>query len=200
MELQELKALWNSKDDEIESKAEVNRQLLKEVSVTKIKSGLAEIKWTAIFELVVGPFFMIFLISFAINNVFDVKFFLPAILLIIVTIAGLIIEGNKIATYLKINSQATVLETQKKLARIDYMERLDVYSLLIFIPMFSGPFLIVMVKAFIGFDLYTFGTQWILTYTAMSFIVAIMIVIALRIFPDKKLKESLRFLRELKAE
>jgi len=76
------------------------------------------------------------------------------------------------------------------------LERVDTYSLLAIIPLFTGPFLIVMAKHFLGLDLYLFEENF-LPFFLMNCGVAIIIVSLLRLFPDKRLKESQEILNSI---
>lgn len=70
-------------------------------------------------------------------------------------------------------------------------------ALLVVIPLFATPFLIVFAHAFLGIDLY----QWqdhLLRFTLGSAGVAVILVFILQRFPNKDLKQSLEFIRELR--
>jgi hypothetical protein len=99
-----------------------------------------------------------------------------------------------------INAKASVAEAQRKLSTLKKLEAYDTYSLLVIIPLFSAPFLIVVAKAAAEVSLYEFGSQWIYSYVAGSAVVAGIVVFFLRMCPNKGLQESIDFLKELKEE
>ena len=81
MEYQELITIWNSSNAELNTNVQINRKLIKEVGFKKIKSHLTEIKWSAFFELFIGFFWTRFLVGFLMDNFWDIKFCITAILL-----------------------------------------------------------------------------------------------------------------------
>ncbi len=198
MNFEELSGIWNSADLELEKSIKINKELVKKIGFRKVKSRLAAVKWTAIFEIVVGLLFLNFLGLFLVGNLSEPRFFIPALVLAVVTLFGLIFEINRLVLFYGIDSQLAVVEAQKKLIRLKKMEVWDKYSLLVIIPMFSAPFLIVIAKGFADFSLYEFGTSWMLYFTAGSLVVAVIISFILMRFPDKRLIESIEFLDDLK--
>jgi hypothetical protein len=198
MEYQELASIWNSTDLGLEQSVKINKDLVKRISLTKIKSRLFEIKGTAIFELIVESLFSIFLIGFIIDHVSEIIFSLPAGILLIITLFSLVIEIYKLKLYYSIDASSSVIEAQKKLTKLKKLEIQDIQSLYIIIPLFSAPFLIVTAKAFLNLSLYSFGTNWLIYHTLGSFVVALIIVFFLKRYPDKNLMDSIAFLDELK--
>jgi hypothetical protein len=200
MNFEELSQIWNETDMDLEERIAVDRNLVKEVGVSKIKSSLFEIKWEAIIEVVVGIFFLKFLANFTYEHFTEFKFSIPALILLNITLFGVLFEGFRLFLYYSLKADDPVAEVQKKLARLRYWEIIDVYSLLVIIPLFSAPFFIVIAKAFLHISLYDFNLTWLVHYTIGSGIVAIILFVILRLFPNKKLTEAIEFMRELKEE
>jgi uncharacterized membrane protein len=200
MEYQELINIWSSSNDELKTNVQINRKLIKEVAFKKIKAQLAEIRWTSVFGLAVAFFWIPFLIRFVVANFGDLKFCLQGLLLLGISLFSMILNVYKLQLYYSINSRFSVLKTQHKIERLKYLELLDVKSLYIIIPLFSAPFFIVIAKAFLHIDLFSFGIfgKALLYYTLGAIVVAIILVFILSKSTDKKLKESIAFLNELK--
>jgi predicted transcriptional regulator len=197
MEFQELAGIWNNADQATGSRVEINQKLVKEVSVQKIRTQLAEVKWTTFIELVVSVLFMFFLGGYLVDQYNDMWFFLPGLLLLISTVINLGLAIYQLTLYYEINASRSVVQNQKVVARLRYLEILDTNSLYVIIPLFFAPFLIVFSKAFLEYDMYA-HSSWMLYNTAGSIVVAMIIVFLLKKYPNKGLKESLSFLNELK--
>lgn len=203
MEYEELIGIWNSLDTDLKANLQINRKLIKEVAFKKIRSNLFEIKRTAFSELFVGFFWFCFLVSFIVDHFPDYKFSLQALVLLSMAIYGLILSIHKLKIYFSINPELSVMKTQSKIEHIKRLELQSIQSLYFIIPLFSAPFAIVVAKALLNIDLYTFGIlgQALLYYTFGAVIVTIILVFVLKKFPgkkDRKLKESIAFLNELK--
>jgi len=198
MEFEQLTSIWNNANPTLDQTVKINKELVKTISFSKVKSRLVDIKWTSIFQIVVGIWFLDFLLGFALGHSGEMKFFLPALTLIVLSIYSLAIDIAQLVMVLTIHSKASVAEAQKKLSALKKLEAYDVYSLLVIIPLFSLPFMIVLGKGVADFDLYNFDLSWMISYTAGSIVIAAIVVFFLRKFPNKGLRESIAFLEELK--
>lgn len=198
MKFKELTDIWNSTDMELEQSVQINKALVKQIVLSKVKSRLYEIKWTGIFEIAVGILFFNFLVSFIVAHFADFRFYIPALILLIITVSSLIFEIYRMRLFYTIDSKTAVIEAQKKLAQLKKLEIRDLHSLIIIIPLFSTPFLIVAAKAFLNMDLYALNTNWLIQLSAGSILVAAVLIFILKKFPNKKLQESIDFLKELK--
>lgn len=198
MKFKELSGIWNSTDMELEQSVQINRKLVKQIVLTKVKSRLSEIKWTGIFEIAVGILFFNFLVGFIVDHFADYSFSIPALILLAITLFSLIFEIYRLRLFHTIDSKTAVIEAQKKLALLKKLEVLDVYSLIIIIPLFASPFLIVTAKAFLNLDLYALNTTWLINLSVGSVLIAAILVFILKRFPNKKLQDSIDFLKDLK--
>ncbi len=195
MEFNEIVNIWNKPQQPQSIK--INQLMLKEISTNRIKAGLSEMKWTAIFQWVVGIFWIFFLTNFIAAHIGELKFFIPALILFSITIFGFFIDGYKLHLYYSIKPYNSIVSTQRKLEKLRLLDTIDSLSLLILIPLFAAPFAIVMVKYIANLDLYT-GFEHLVSFTIGSFIVAVIITVLLILFPNKNLKASIEFLNELK--
>ncbi len=198
MKYKELSGIWNSTDLELDKSVQINRELVKQIAYVKIKSQLYEIKWKGIIQIAVGIVFIKFLSGFIITNIADFRYYIPALILLIISAFSLIFEIYRMKLFYTIDSKTAVIEAQKKLAQLQKLEAHDLNSLIIIIPLFSAPFLIVAAKAFLNIDLYAFNTNWLMLLSAGSILVAAALIFILRKFPNKKLQESIDFMNELK--
>ena len=200
MKFEELSTLWNTADSELGNTIEVNKQLIKNLGLSKVKSSLSELKWSVIIQIIIGFMFINFIMGFIFQNFTDFQFSGPAFFLLAFTAAGLVVSIYQLWLSLSINTDLSVVEAQKKLMRLQKIEVLDIYSLLIIIPLFYAPFMIVGAKAFLNISLYELSSSWFVYQTIGSIVIAAIVVFVLRKFPNKKLNESIDFLNELKNE
>lgn len=198
MDFQELTALWNSTDQELDKQIEVKKQLVKEVGMRKIRNHLAEIKWRAFFELAVNLPFLLFLSRYLADTFSDMKFFIPGLILFVLAVLSIIFSGYRLTRYFGIRVGTSVVQNQLKVARLRYLDSLETNLLWVAIPLFYSPFLIVVAKAFANYDLYR-QSNWLITGTMGSIVVALIIVFFLKKFPGKRLLETQDFLNELRA-
>lgn len=196
MEYQEIANIWNQSDENIENKSQIRHQLIKEISVGKIKSQLGEIKWTSYFEIIINSFWMIFLLGFILDNRGELKFVLPALIVLVIALFSTILEIRKLKLFYTLSSSQSVIKTQKKLEKLRYLEHFDTLSLYIIIPLFAAPFLIIMAFAFLQIDLYLY-MQSLILLSIGSMIISLVLVFILKRFPNKALIESIDFLKEL---
>ncbi|CAN5289918.1 hypothetical protein BH20BAC1_BH20BAC1_05640 [soil metagenome] len=197
MNYNELAAIWNSNNIDLEKSITINKDLAKTIGIKKIRADLFHIKLSAVINVWAGGWFSYFLVRFSANHP-DMKIFIPAVLLLLVIIFGMFMEIYKAIVLLTLNARESVLEAQQKLIRLQKLELVSIYSLYISIPMFSAPFLIVAAQGIAGIDLYSFSTNWMLYYTAGSIIIAVILIYFLRKYPNKKLAGSIAFLNELR--
>jgi len=200
MEFEQLTSIWNNANPTLDQTVKINKELVKTISFSKVKSSLSEIKWTSIVQIVVGIWFLDFLLGFAFRHHAEPMFLIPAIMLIVITVYSLIFDIGQLVMLFTINAKASVAEAQRKLSSLKKLEAYDTYSLLVIIPLFSAPFLIVAAKAGLAINLYDLAGQWLISYVAGSALVAGIVVFFLRMFPNKGLQESIDFLKELKEE
>lgn len=197
MNFEELASAWKANDQSLESTIKVNKLLVKNLAFSKIKSSLYEIKWTGLFELAVNVLFYFFLVNFISDHLTQYEFLIPAILLLILTMTEVGVEIFKLYQIFTLDAQESVIKVKEKLTLLKRLEIIDVYSLYIIIPVFSGPFLLILAKGLLGIDLYQFDLTWMIQYVIGSFVVAIILVFILRRFPNEKLKAAMEFLDTL---
>lgn len=199
MDYQEIANIWNHSDLNIEENSSIRQELLKEVSVNKIKSQLYEIKWGSYFEILFNMVWIGFLIPFILTHFQQYQFALPALLLLMIAGFSFYIKTKKLIHFYSLIANDSVLETQTRLEKLRRLEHIDLLSLYFIIPLFAAPFLIVTAYAFLGIDIYAYS-PWLLSLSAGSILIGLVIVFILKKFPNKGLKESLAFLKDLDQE
>ncbi|MEQ9168650.1 MAG: hypothetical protein RLO12_20495 [Fulvivirga sp.] len=200
MNFKELASAWKANDQTLESTIKVNRLLVKNLAFRKIKSSLYEIKWTSFFELAVNVLFYFFLLNFIRDHLTQYEFLIPALLLFVLTMIEIGVEIFKLYQILTLDAQESVIKVKEKLSTLKRLEIIDIYSLYVIIPVFSGPFFLILAKGLLGINLYMFDLTWMIQYVAGSFVVAIILVFILRRFPNEKLKAAMEFLNTLEDD
>ena len=200
MKFEELSSIWHSNDLTLDKSILINKKFVKNIGISKVASRHFEIKLTAMIGIVIGVLFAIFLFRFIFEYFTDLKFVVPAMILLVTTCFSLIIEFYNLSLLYTINPESTVEDARKKLIRLKKLEIMNVYSLYVIIPLFGAPFMIVMAKAFLHLNLYAFNISWLIYFTAGSIVIAIILIYFLKKFSGKKLAQSITFLNELRDE
>jgi hypothetical protein len=156
-----------------------------------------EIKVSAIISLVVSLIFTQFLAQFIWTYYSTPKLLIPALVLAIFTLAEFAQSIYQLVLCYTLDPSAPIIENQKKLWRLRFIEQLEVKALLVLIPLFWTAFLIVIAWAFAGMDVLSMG-PFILSQFGGSILVAVIVVYFLKKFPDRKLQEAIQFLAEIK--
>lgn len=196
MKLEALIKAWREEDEALENNLKVNHDLLKEASIHKVKSLIAEYKWSSIIEVIVNILFMGFLVDFVEANWPAIKFAGPAIVLLIYISGDLAFNIYKLVLFGQINAEAPVIRTQKVLHQLKIYSIWEKNSLYVGIPVFALSFFIVIAKAWFDYDLYELGV-WLAMFAGGSFIVALVVIWLLKRFPDKNLERAVAFLDEI---
>lgn len=197
MNFEELASAWKANDQTLESTIKVNKLLVKNLAFSKIKSSLYEIKWTGFFELAVNVLFYFFLLNFIRDHLTQYEFLIPALLLFVLTMIEIGVEVFKLYQILTLDAQESVIKVKEKLSTLKRLEIIDVYSLYIIIPVFSGPFFLILAKGLLGINLFQFDLTWMVQYCIGSVVVAVILVFILKRFPNEKLKSAMDFLNKL---
>lgn len=200
MEFKELTEIWKQSDMHQNEAIKVNHQLIKEVGLNKIKTSLREIQWSSIVEIIIEILFSGFLINFLQNHQGEPAFSIPAALILGLVLFNLLFEAYRLTLFYSIKTDSPVWKAQKKLSRLKKLEIFDTFSLLVIIPVFALPFLIVLAKALLNWNLFELGTGWMIQTIIGSFVVAAVLVYFIRKHPSKKLRKAIQFIEELDEE
>lgn len=199
MDLRELSNIWNDNDSKLENAVQFNKSLLKEVSINRIKTNLATLKWTGFFEITVNFLFLFFVVNYCISNLSELKFLIPGLILAVFFVYSIIFSINKLVLHFGINALKPVLQTQLKLEKLKFYETRETQLLYVLIPLLSPVFLIVGARFIFDFNLYNY-MNWLIIQTSGSILIAVIIVFLLKKYPDKNLEKSIAFLKEITAE
>lgn len=163
----------------------------------KVTANLKETRWENLIELGINLWFLNFFKTFFINHYHTPKFLIPGAFMLVLCLFTIVFCTYKLFLMSRLNRNYPILKAQRNLALIQYFNRLEINSLYFLIPTFSLAFIIVAAKGVIGLDLYAIGFPFI-PYFIGSFVVGVIIVLFLKFFPDKKLQDTITYLKELK--
>lgn len=193
----ELNKLWQNADHKINDETALSMDNLSSNQRRKLQGKLYKIPLNHLFNIIVDLPFTLFLMDFIKMHFTDTYFMIPAAVLLLVVAFSLALSIYALSEYLRIRVDKNIIETQKRLSSLSILEKWETRSLLVLIPLFAGPFLIVFAKSFIGLDLYSLAGQWLPEFLGGSFIVAIILVFFLSKFPNPELKAARKSLQEL---
>lgn len=197
MNFQELADSWNEDNQDLEQNITINPSSINNINMKKVTANLTETRWENLIELGVNLCFLNFFKTFFINHYHISKFLIPGAFMLGLCLFAIIFCTYKLFLISRINRNHPILKAQRNLALIQYFNRLEINSLCFLIPTFSLAFIIVAAKGVIGLDLYAIGFPFI-PYLLGSFVVGVIIILFIKIFPDKKLQDTIIYLQELK--
>lgn len=198
METNDLIKLWKQYDQQVEGNWSINQQLLKEVSLGKVKSLLSEFRLQTILEVVTNGLFFIWIMAFFVDHFFTMKYAVPSVFLLMLTGWGLGWAIFKWVVLATLSYDTPVLSAQKRLELFRLYNRWEINLLLVLIPFFWLAFLIVFPMMFLGMDMFELLGVWIWHQFLGAFVVAAIIVWFLKKFPDKKMEKAIDFLNEIR--
>lgn len=201
MELEELKNIWKTHDEQLDNHVQVNRELLETVSLDKVKSLLREFTGTRLFEFCFDVMVSLFLINFLVQHFnADWSFIIPAAILLIFSVVDFGLHLSNLKSLYQIHYKDSILETQKGVQQLQLNLRRERQYLYVAIPLFFPLLVLVVAKAWWNLDLYPYlWSIYGITYLLGSLVIAVLVIWLLKKFPDKRMEEAARFLEEIEA-
>jgi uncharacterized membrane protein len=198
MQLEELKTIWQENATQTAPSRSNFDQLLTTVTQNRLRSGLFEVRFTAWFELIANTLFLYFLLNFLLEYGDEIRMLLSSLALAGLMLSGIIISSYRLVLQHRIRPGEALTPTLRRLETLRLLERQERRSLLWLIPLFSVCFVVVIARAFLQIDLFELIGNHLWFYVGGSGIVAIIIVLFLRLFPDKELEGSIQLLKEIR--
>ena len=192
----ELQDLWKESEHTLNEQLNIDSGRLHASTARHLKTSLFRIPLNHLTELVMNGFFAPFLWNFAIRHQGDAWMFWSAIFLLLFTAFEIVFSLVALREYLGLRPEKSILKTQQKLNKLRLMQLWETRSLLLIIPVIVVPLLAVLIKALTGLNLYDLAGSWLLWFIGGSAFVALILVIILLRFPDKKLEMALEQLKE----
>jgi len=194
----ELNRLWQNADQKINDGATLRIENLSFNERKNLQNKLYKIPLNHLLNIMIDIPFTLFLIDFIKMYFTELHFLIPAAILLLLVVFSLGLSIYALIEYLRIRVDENIISTQKRISSLIILEKWETRSLLVMIPLFAGPFLIVAAKYFLGIDLYELAGQWLPQFMGGSFIVALILVFFLSRFPSPELKAARNSLKQLK--
>ncbi|MEM1120339.1 MAG: hypothetical protein AAGJ18_07800 [Bacteroidota bacterium] len=197
MNFDELADSWKSADEGLRQNVVIDQSQINKKAMQKIRSNLSETKWEALFELVVNIPFFYFLKDFCWNYMTTPRFIIPGLLLLIICTGTILFCGYKLLLIRRISPKFPIVQAQRNVLLLQYLNRREINALFFLIPTFSLSFLIVFSQGMFYVDLYAIFGWTMFPYFGGSVVVGAIIVFLMKIFPDRKLRRAIAALEEL---
>lgn len=162
MNLDDIKNQWSAFDKKLDNSIKLNTLLLKEVSLNKTNSYLRRLSVSIYTELILSFLVLLILGNFIWNNLYHIKFLIPAISLDLFII---FLVHSSIRQLIEINSidfSEPIITNQKKLGSLRVRRINETKMVFLLSPLLWVPLLIVVVRAITGLDPYSiFSASWL---------------------------------------
>jgi hypothetical protein len=199
MELSELKSMWNTHHIQSSDQITLNKKLLKESSVNRIKSSLGEFKFENYLELFLSVLFTPYIVGFIVNYGGSLTFLLPALIVLLVTIATIIWNIHNLYNAISLDYDESITQLHKKISTLQLWAKYEINSLYVLMPVLAYCFLVIFSKSALDINIYYYLNMYWL-YNGLAVIaITLLIVWLLKKFPNKDLEQAAIFLKEIEA-
>jgi hypothetical protein len=186
MDLDELKEKWIDYDRKLDESLRLNRQLLKTMKMSRVRSALHRMAVLSALESVLWFAAIVALGSFIYRHITLMRFALPAAILDLYVIANFAVLIAQIASALQIDYDRPISIIQKQIEALHvlctrYIQLSVLGGFIVWMPL-----VIVLFKGFFGVDIYRlFNTTWIVANVLFG-----LAPIAFAIWLSKKLSKK----------
>jgi hypothetical protein len=169
MDLDELKEQWQKLDAKVQLGLRLDARLLREVTSAQTRSFVGGELWRRMPLLLLDLLAVVWLGSFAADHAHELRFFVPALVLMAFAVFMLAAGVRQLALLRGVDYSAPVLRHQRQLGQLR-LERLRVTKLvLLAAPLLWTPLLIVALEALFAVDAYRlFGAWYIVANLALG--------------------------------
>jgi len=199
MELDELRALWKKHDQKLVESGGVDEKMLKNASVAKTSSLLWEYRFEAWVELVFESLLMIWLVQFALDQLFNLEYLAPTLVLIILSLISGYMNIMTLKMLREIDYNIPIATIQKSIESLKLNALRERYFTVIIIPIVFICGAIVVIKALFDFNIYYLFSREVLIYVFINSAFASGLVWLMLKFSNTGIDKVLKFLEEIKA-
>ena len=196
MTLDALKNKWS--EENVSEAVEINEKKLKEITMSKSKKALSDFRSDNLAELVIYLLLMSFLWNFMGDYLTEMKFFIPALILFVLSGINVAFNIYSLDFYGRMNFSSPILDLQRRLQKITLYMKWERYLMIILIPLTIIPFFIVIAQGFAGFDLYPLLSAVSLKIVLPWSVVGTIIVLLISRAESRKLKRISQSLKEIR--
>lgn len=135
-----LKQMWAAYDKKLEKSLALNHRLVTEIQTQKARTALRPLKAIKIVAVILGIIWSLFLsvlvvLAITYMTPYSLFFILSAMAVIVITVTAIVVYIRQVALIQQIDNDSNVLDTQKKLVRLQ-LSTISIVRIL----MLSAPF------------------------------------------------------------
>jgi hypothetical protein len=162
MNFDDIKNQWSAFDKKLDNSIKLNTMLLKEISLNKTNSYLRRLSISIYIELILGFLVLMILGNFMWNNLYHIKFLIPAISLDLFVIFLLYSGIRQLITINSIDFSEPIITNQKKLENLKVRRINETKIVFLVSPLLWVPLLIVIIRGITGLNPYAiFSASWL---------------------------------------
>jgi hypothetical protein len=162
MELDELKVAWQALERRVNADAKLNRELLTELKLRKVRNAVRRLMCLPAIELVLSLFIAAATGRFLFTWFFEPHLAIAGAVLHAAVVAYIATTVRQLALLWGADMSAPVIGIQQTLAEYGALRVRTTKWVLILSPSLWGPLVIVLAKAWLGLDIYrVFGPAWV---------------------------------------
>jgi hypothetical protein len=169
MDLDELKEQWQTLDAKVQLGLRLDARLVREVTTARTQTYLGGELWRRMPLLLLDVLAVVWLGSFVADHVHELRYFVPALVLMAFAIFMLAAGARQLALLRGVDYSAPVLRNQQQLGQLR-LERVRLTKLVLLAsPLLWTPLFIVALEALFGVDAYRlFGGWYIVANLALG--------------------------------
>ncbi|TWW01885.1 hypothetical protein [Chitinophaga pinensis] len=135
-----LKQMWAAYDKKLEKSLALNQRLITEMQTQKVRSALRPLKAIKIVAVILGIIWSLFLSALVVLAImymtpYSLFFIVSAMAVIVITVTAIVVYIRQVSLIQQIDNDSNVLDTQKKLVRLQ-LSTISIVRIL----MLSAPF------------------------------------------------------------
>lgn len=164
MNFDDIKNQWTAFDKKLDNSIKLNTLLLKEISFNKTNSYLRRLSLSIYIELILSFLVLMILGNFMWNNLYQIKFLVPAISLDLFVIFLVHSGIRQLIAINNIDFSEPIITNQKKLESLKVRRISETKMVFLVSPLLWVPLLIVIVRGITGLNPYAiFSASWLVT-------------------------------------
>ncbi len=196
MELQEIKQIWIQSDPDNQSSPKSHHDLLKEVTVHKVRDLLSEFTLSTWLGHIINAVFLVLTIRYVIENIYNLPFAFVGLLLVLLFAYDVFWSVRHLRLIYTIDFNTPVAVLQRKIGCFLRYEKRERRMLYWVIPVFWVCFVIIGADVFFRINLFDKPLFLVIQFVAATVVGAVM-VFFLKLFPDKDMKKAYDFLGDI---
>jgi hypothetical protein len=163
MNLDELQQMWAEHDKRLDQSLRLNVQLLREVHLGHARSVLSRLRWMIGFEFATDALLVLWLGSYAVDHLGELRFGVPGALLFLVWTGFLALSLRQLERAGRLDYGAPIAAMQRQLESLRILRTANTKWRLLLAPALWTPLVIVVLQAFFGVDAWKNpGAAWVL--------------------------------------